>query len=120
MTVIRIGGFLQPAWARTAVVFADTTSAIADRLQPGFQRAVAISQGATNLIAAFLTPASVVAGALALWRLGADLGWTGTFAISNGVFSHWQVWIALALGMKLTGSLIQRGAEPENSEDQSR
>ncbi len=52
---------------------------------------------------------------MALWRLGADLGWTGAFAISNGIFSHWQVWSILALSLKMTGSLISR--EPQaNSE----
>ena len=127
MLVIRFGEFLQPAWARTALgftamVFADTTSAVADRLQPAITRATVISHEATRLIAAFLTPASLTAASMALWRLGADLGWTGAFAISNGLFSHWQVWGILALGLKMTGSLIHHSpdgnseAEPENGE----
>ncbi|MDQ2948900.1 MAG: hypothetical protein M3Y27_23645 [Acidobacteriota bacterium] len=122
MLVIRFAGFLQPAWARTALVFADTTSAVADRLQPAITRATVISHEATRLIAAFLTPASLTAASMALWRLGADLGWTGAFAISNGLFSHWQVWGIMALGLKMTGSLIYRGAEgnaeaePEDAE----
>jgi hypothetical protein len=52
------------------------------------------------LLAALLSPASVVALVLAFWRLGADLGWTGQFAISAGLFSHWQVWMALAVGLQ--------------------
>lgn len=111
MTVIRIGGFLQPAWARTALALAGTTAAVADRLQPTFSRAAAISHEAARLVAALLTPACLVASAMAVWRLGADLGWTGTFAISTGLFSHWQVWIVLALGLKMTGGLMNR--EPE-------
>jgi hypothetical protein len=50
-----------------------------------------------SMAAALLSPASAVAVALALWRLGADLGWTAQFAISSGLFSHWQVWMALSL-----------------------
>ena len=92
------------------MLFARTTS-VADRLQPAVSRAAVISQEATRLIAAFLTPASVIAASMALWRLGADLGWTGAFAVSDGLFSHWQVWTILALGLKMTGSLIIRGPE---------
>ena len=87
-------------------MFAGTTSAVADRLQPAVNRAAVISNEAARLVAAFLTPAAVTAASMALWRLGADMGWTGAFAISDGFFSHWQVWMILALGMMLTGKLI--------------
>ena len=121
MSVLRFGGFLQPAWTRTAMVFAGTTSAVADRLQPAVSRAAIISHEAARLVAAFLTPAAVTAGSLALWRLGADMGWTGAFAISSGLFSHWQVWMILALGMKMTGSLITTGPQgaQESESDES-
>lgn len=118
--VIRIGGILQPAWARTATAFAGSTSALADKLQPTISRTAAISvsilEQATNLAGAFLRPASVVALVLALWRLGADLGLTADFIISGGLFSHWQVWMMLAFVLKITGSLINRAAEPKNAE----
>lgn len=54
---------------------------------------------------------------MALWRLGADLGWMGAFAISNGLFSHWQVWSILALSLKMTGSLISRAPEGNSERD---
>lgn len=117
MMAIRFGGFWQPAWARTALVFADTTSAVAGKLQPAISKAAAITQEATSLVAAFLTPAAVLAAVLAFWRLGADLGWTGTFAISNGLFSHWQVWMGLAFGLKLTGSMMDRAADELDEKD---
>ncbi len=47
-------------------------------------------------LGALLSPAAVVALALACWRLGADLNLTGRFAISDGLFSHWQVWLFVA------------------------
>ena len=46
--------------------------------------------------ASFLTPAAVMAAALGIWRLAADLQWASNFAIRNGLFSHWQVWFAFA------------------------
>jgi uncharacterized membrane protein YidH (DUF202 family) len=108
---------LQPAWTRTAMAFAETTTAVADKLQPAITRTAAISatvfNGATHLAGAFLTPTSVVALVLAIWRLGADLGFTGDFIITSGFFSHWQIWMMLALVLKLSGSLINRAAEPE-------
>ncbi|HUQ94522.1 MAG TPA: hypothetical protein VM120_22760, partial [Bryobacteraceae bacterium] len=45
---------------------------------------------------ALLTPAAVMAAVLGVWRISSDIGWTGQFAISQGIFSHWQVWLALA------------------------
>jgi len=42
-----------------------------------------------------------------LWRVSADLGWTENFVISSGLFSHWQVWIALALALKFGGTSLQ-------------
>lgn len=45
----------------------------------------------------WLSPASVVALAMALWRLACDLGLAGRFAVTEGLFSHWQVWMALAI-----------------------
>ncbi len=43
-----------------------------------------------------LTPACAIAYALALWRIGEDMGWARDFAIRQGLFSHWQVWFGLA------------------------
>jgi hypothetical protein len=47
-------------------------------------------------MSALLAPAALMALALAFWRVAADMGWSGEFAIADGIFSHWQVWIAMA------------------------
>ena len=47
-------------------------------------------------LGALLTPATLMACVLAFWRIAADLSWTNTFAISSGLFSHWQVWMVAA------------------------
>ena len=48
-------------------------------------------------MAALLVPATLSAWVLALWRMAADLRFAGDFAISHGLFSHWQVWLGIAL-----------------------
>ncbi len=66
----------------------------------GFSRQLA------NVLVALLTPAAVVALVMALWRVCADLGWAGAFLIADGFFSHWQVWIALSIGLKMLSSTL--------------
>ena len=61
-------------------------------------------------VGALLTPATVMACILTLWRLAADLNWTSTFAISSGLFSHWQVWfVAAALLFVCSRALYRYG-----------
>jgi hypothetical protein len=36
-----------------------------------------------------------------------DLDWTQEFLIERGLFSHWQVWIALAVALKMSESLLE-------------
>ena len=54
-------------------------------------RRVALAMGS------LLVPVAVMASVLGVWRLAADLKIAGDFAIANGLFSHWQVWIASAV-----------------------
>lgn len=58
--------------------------------------------------AALLTPAALTACALALWRLAADLHVAGQFAIADGLFSHWQVWFAVAILIQLIAIFLNR------------
>ena len=55
------------------------------------------------LFASFLTPAALMTAIFGIWRVAADLQWAGNFAIRNGFFSHWQVWVVSA-GALQTGS----------------
>ncbi len=50
-------------------------------------------------LAALLWPASLMAFALGLWGLAADMRFTGEFPIKDGIFSHWQVWIAAGIAI---------------------
>jgi len=58
--------------------------------------------------AGLLTPAAVLVGVVGLWRLTADLGFTAGFAISSGIFSHWQVWLATAVLLQAFARLLIR------------
>ena len=58
-----------------------------------------------------LTPGAVMAMALGFWRLAADLKWTDTFAIPDGLFSHWQVWMAAAAILQFCSSMLSRYAK---------
>jgi hypothetical protein len=64
-------------------------------------------------MAALLTPAAVMACVLAFWRLAADLNATGRFPIPDGLFSHWQVWVALAASIQFSSILLNRYGKAE-------
>jgi hypothetical protein len=106
MSVTRIEEVLQPAWVRTVSVLTDSTATFGARLQSLLRRIAAASAEAADLLVALVVPASLVAMVLGLWRLTADMEWTSTFPISTGFFSHWQVWIALAIGLKFGASAL--------------
>jgi hypothetical protein len=59
-------------------------------------------------IAALLPPAALCAGVLGLWRIASDLNWAGSFAISSGIFSHWQVWMGGAALLQLCARALNR------------
>ena len=108
---MRIGEIVQPAWSRTA----ETTTGFGSKLQPAIGRAAAICRELTAFLAALLSPAAVISLVFGVWRLGTDLGWTDAFIISNGLFSHWQVWIVLAIALQTlasTFSLSNRKTDP--------
>src|SRR5262245_2926339 len=56
---------------------------------------------------ALLIPASLMAYVLGFWRLASDMGVAGEFGI-RGVFSHWQLWMAVAVVLHLSASVLNR------------
>jgi hypothetical protein len=64
-------------------------------------------------LAALLTPAAVMACVLVFWRLAADLNATGQFPIAEGLFSHWQVWLTLAVGLQFCAIALNRYGKAE-------
>jgi hypothetical protein len=78
------------------------------RLNPAIERRLARNREVASVAAALLTPAAAMALVLGVWRLGSDLKWTGEFAISQGIFSHWQVWIAMAGFLETCAAVLNR------------
>lgn len=112
MSVARIGEALLPAWARTASVIADTSSTFSGKLQAFLEQSAATARRGfdkhvANILVSLLTPAAVLGLVFGLWRVSADVGWTEEFPITTGFFSHWQVWIALAVTLKFAASSLQ-------------
>jgi hypothetical protein len=69
-------------------------------LAPTFKRVVETPQEVAPVLGYLMTPIALGAYVLGCWRLGADMGWMGEFFISRGLFSHWQVWLALGIGIQ--------------------
>jgi hypothetical protein len=100
MPRMKIGATLQPAFVT------GTTSTFESKLHGMLRRTLKSARAAfdeqqiANMFVAFLTPASLIALVLGLWRLTADMSWTEAFPIGSGFFSHWQVWIAVAIALR--------------------
>jgi hypothetical protein len=67
----------------------------------GKNRQLALAGGA------LLIPAALMAYVLGFWGLAADIGLVGEFGI-RGMFSHWQLWMALAVMLHLSASILNR------------
>jgi hypothetical protein len=58
-------------------------------------------------LSALLIPAALMAYVLGFWRLASDIGIAGEFGIT-GAFSHWQIWIGMAVVLHLASSSLSR------------
>ena len=83
------------------------------RRQAGKNRSVALAA------ATLLAPATLLAFVLAFWRMSADLGTTSAFPITEGLLSHWQVWLAIALAAQFVVILLNRYGRNGTFRDES-
>ena len=74
---------------------------------PPIQRKVGKNRLVASAIGTLLMPAVLMAYVLGIWRLASDLGMAGQFTIT-GLFSHWQVWIALAALLHIGSASLNR------------
>jgi len=79
---------------------------------PKIQRKRHKNQHVALALAALLTPSAAMACVLACWRLFADFNAAGQFPIESGLFSHWQVWFALAAAIQFCAIALNRYARP--------
>ena len=71
-------------------------------------RGIRKNQRLALAVGSLLTPAAVMSFVLGLWRLAADVKLTGDFAISSGLFSHWQIWFGSAVALQWTAWTLNR------------
>ncbi len=62
--------------------------------------------------AALLTPFSLMAFVLGVWRLAADINWAKEFAFTEGPLSHWQLWMAVGFVLQVAAVLLNRYGNP--------
>ena len=84
-------------------------------IRNAWEKAMRSNQEVGRLLRYLITPIAVAAYTLAAWRMGSDLNWTGEFFIESGLLSHWQVWLALAIGVHFGGSYLNRVAAGQSS-----
>jgi len=72
-----------------------------------FEQAPALARHLALSCAALLSPISLMANVLGFWRLAWDMGLAWAFVFS-GLFSHWQIWLALALSLHASAFLLNR------------
>jgi hypothetical protein len=115
MAALKMGFTPQLAVSRARSVLTATTSESTTRLQLWLDDAITLLAHAfsiqafgqlANILVVLLTHSAVLALVMGLWRVGTDLGWAGAFLITGGFFSHWQVWIALSIGLKMLSSTL--------------
>ena len=111
MGAFRIDMTQRPAVAGVRATLSATSSAASSKLEVRFAaslfaEALTLGRQLPKILVTLLTPAALVALAMGLWRLGTDLDWAGAFPISAGIFSHWQVWIALSIALKMVSSSL--------------
>lgn len=104
--LVRVEADLQPAWKR----WGDLQNAV----RWAGEHLVSATPKFADALSAFAAPAAGMMYALALWRVGSDLDWAGNFAIESGLFSHWQVWIALGALTQFAGSALARFARQQS------
>jgi hypothetical protein len=69
--------------------------------QRGKNRHLALAAGA------LLAPAALMAYVLGVWRLAADLGLAGQFALS-GILAHWQLWMGAGAALQFASYALTR------------
>ena len=81
---------LQPALAWAA----NASNEIAARMGGFADQATTATRKYGPLFLALLAPISVLPFLLAIWCLGADLGWTAGFPV-QGALSRWMIWAGI-------------------------
>lgn len=88
---------------------------LANQINPALKRVEQVSQESVPVVGNLLMPVAVTGYVLALWRVAADMDWTGEFFIARGILSHWQVWLVLAGLVHILASYLNRRGDRVSS-----
>ena len=69
------------------------------------------------LAASLLTLGSISFASMGFWRLGSDLNWAGTFVFTDGLLSHWQVWLGVAAAVQYVAWRLTTYARAAREQD---
>jgi hypothetical protein len=75
------------------------------------------NSGIAILAASLLTLVSISFASLGIWRIGTDLAWAGDFVVSDGLLSHWQIWIGAALLIQYAAWRLNRYAKQSTPQE---
>lgn len=75
------------------------------------------NSGAARLLASLLSLVAISFAIFGFWRIGQDLDILGDFVFPSGLLSHWQVWIAAAVGTQYTVWRLMRYSKQPESEN---
>jgi len=92
----------------TTVEISQITTRYRSSLREIFCHTSALVVPAASMSGLFLTLLAVLAGALGLWRLGVDPGWTSPFFVASGLFSRYQLWFAIAIVAQTSAFILNR------------
>ena len=71
-------------------------------------------QTAAQAMAALMAPVALMALALAVWDIAAQMKLSGHFAFSSGAFSYWQTWLVVAGGFQLLSRALGKYGKDGN------
>jgi hypothetical protein len=99
-------------WNKTGLVCSDRLkyAPMVVRIRVQVSRPGVFSRNAALLLSTLMTPLALAAWVLGVWRLAADAGWMSQFAIGDGPFSRWQVWMAVGIGLQFASFVFNRVA----------
>ncbi len=66
--------------------------------------------------ASLLWPLALCCFLACAWRWSSDLGWTGSFPVSGGLCSHWQIWFVAGGLLHVLAIWLAHYAEPSRPE----
>jgi hypothetical protein len=68
-------------------------------------------QGLALILSTLLAPGTLAAFSMAFWKMAAESRIVTRFLITEGTFSHWQVWLFTALLLFVSLSALDRFAQ---------